>query len=135
MTGTETSSIAQEGQSRTAKETWNILLNYAGRWRWLIWVSMIAAALGTVVGIVPYAYIHQIIHSILEVNPPLDRIVRLAWLVVLFFVISVLLSFVSLLLSHLVAFRIESGIRSRSMKRFMDMPLGFAWKGIAAWDY
>ncbi|MGI6507848.1 MAG: ABC transporter ATP-binding protein [Saccharofermentanales bacterium] len=125
MAGTETSNIAQKGQNRTAKETWNILLNYAGRWRWLIWVSMIAAALGTVVGIVPYAYIHQIIHSILEVNPPLDRIVRLAWLVVLFFVISVLLSFVSLLLSHLVAFRIESGIRSRSMKRFMDMPLGF----------
>ena len=82
MAGTETSNIAQKGQNRTAKETWNILLNYAGRWRWLIWVSMIAAALGTVVGIVPYAYIHQIIHSILDVNP-LWIVLFLAWLSIL----------------------------------------------------
>lgn len=125
MSGTESSNITQETQSRTAKETWNILMNYAGNWGKLMWLSIIAAALSTVAGIVPYTYIHQIIHNILQKNPDIDCIIHLAWLVVLFFVISVFLYFISLTLSHLVAFRIESGIRSSSMKRFMDMPLGF----------
>jgi ABC-type multidrug transport system fused ATPase/permease subunit len=61
----------------------------------------------------------------LQETPDIDCIIRLAWLVVLFFIISILLYFISLSLSHLVAFRIESGIRSNSMKRFMQMPLGF----------
>ena len=112
-------------QNRTAKETWNILLDYAGRWRPLIWVSMIAAVLSTVAGIIPYTYIHQIINNILQEAPDINRIISMAWLVVIFFVISVLLYFISLSLSHLVAFRIESGIRSKSMQRFMEMPLGF----------
>lgn len=115
----------QEEQGRTAKETWNILLDYAGSWRWLIWVSIIAAALSTVAGVVPYAYIHKIIHNILQKNPNTEHIIGLAWSVVTFYLISILLYFISLALSHLVAFRIESGIRSRSMQRFMDMPLGF----------
>lgn len=115
----------QKGRNRSQKETWKALLLYAGRWRWLIWLSVIAAALSTVTGIIPYTYIHKIIHSILQEHPDTKQIIHLAWLVVLFFVISVVLYFIALTLSHVVAFRIESGIRSRSMKRFMEMPLGF----------
>lgn len=125
MSGKDASTTLQEKQTRTAKETWNVLLDYAERSRWLIRVSIIAAVLSTIAGIVPYTYIHRIIHNILQENPNLESIIHLAWLVVLFFVISVLLSFIALALSHVVAFRIESGIRSRSMKRFMNMPLGF----------
>ena len=126
MAATETSNAHQKEQSRTSsKETWNTLMGYAGKSRWLMWVSILAAALSTVAGVVPYAYIHKIIHNILQETPDIDCIIRLAWLVVLFFIISILLYFISLSLSHLVAFRIESGIRSSSMKRFMQMPLGF----------
>ena len=88
---TEVSNTQPKEQDRTTKETWNTLLGYAGRWCGFIWVSMIAAALSTVAGIVPYTYIHKIIHSILQVNPDINHIIHLAWLVVLFFVISVLL--------------------------------------------
>ncbi len=125
MSEKNTSSASQKEQNKTSKKTWNILLGYAGRWRWLIWVSMIAAALSTVAGVVPYAYIHQIICDILQTNPDTNRIIRLAWSVVLFYIISIILYFISLTFSHLVAFRIESGIRGSSMKRFMNMPLGF----------
>ncbi|MGI6690799.1 MAG: ABC transporter ATP-binding protein [Christensenellales bacterium] len=125
MSETKTSTAPQKEQSRTSKETWNILLGYAGRWRWLIWVSIITAALSTVTGVVPYAYIHRIIRDILQPNPNIDCIIRHAWLVVLFYIISILFYFMSLSFSHLVAFRIESGIRSSSMQRFMNMPLGF----------
>lgn len=125
MSKTKTSAAAQKEQSRTSKETWSILLGYAGRWRWLIWVSIIAAALSTVAGVVPYTYIHRIISDILRPSPNIDSIIRHAWSVVLFYIISILLYFISLSFSHLVAFRIESGIRSSSMQRFMSMPLGF----------
>ncbi len=54
MSGTESSNITQETQSRTAKETWNILMNYAGNWGKLMWLSIFAAALSTAAGIVPY---------------------------------------------------------------------------------
>ncbi len=125
MSETKVSSGLQEKQSRSSRETWTILLDYAGRWRWLIWISMLAAALSTVAGIIPYAYIQQIIHHILQESPDFPAIIQLAWRVVLFFLLSILLYFISLSLSHLVAFRIESGIRSQSMERFMEMPLGF----------
>ncbi|NMD38218.1 MAG: ABC transporter ATP-binding protein [Christensenellaceae bacterium] len=125
MAKAKTLNAQQKGLSKTPKETWNILMDYAGRWSWLIWVSIIAAVFSTLTGIIPYIYIHKIINNILQENPNIDHIIRLAWLVVLFFVISILLYFISLSLSHILAFRIESGIRSSSMKRFMDMPLGF----------
>ncbi len=125
MSENNSSTVLDNKQDKTAKDTWNILLGYAGNRRYLIWISIIAAVLSTVTGIIPYTYIHKIIYNILQKEPNLNYIIHLSWMVVLFFIISVLFYFISLALSHIVAFSIETGIRSTSMKRFMDMPLGF----------
>lgn len=125
MSENNSSTVLDNKQDKTAKDTWNILLGYAGNRRYLIWISIIAAVLSTVTGIIPYTYIHKIIYNIMQKEPNLNYIIHLSWMVVLFFIISVLFYFISLALSHIVAFSIETGIRSTSMKRFMDMPLGF----------
>lgn len=125
MSEIENTAVLNQQNKNSTKDTWNILLNYAGSKSWLIWLSIIAAALSTVTGIIPYTYIYQIILNILQSEPDLNHIINLSWLTVLFFLITVLLYFVSLALSHFVAFSIETGIRSTSMKRFMSMPLGF----------
>jgi len=116
---------AQKSQSRSNKETWNILMGYAGGSAKLMWLSILTAALSTVAGVIPYVYIHKIIEILLQKNSETALITHFAWMVVLFFLVGILLYFISLMLSHVVAFSIESGIRSSYMRRFMDMPLGF----------
>ena len=65
MSENNSSTVLDNKQDKTAKDTWNILLGYAGNRRYLIWISIIAAVLSTVTGIIPYTYIHKIIYNIL----------------------------------------------------------------------
>ena len=63
------------------------LMEYAGRYRTLTYMSLILSALSSVLALVPFVCLWRIIREVLEVQPDFSRatgIVRNGWMAVLF---------------------------------------------------
>lgn len=93
----------------------------------LLPVSMALSALSALAGILPYLLIWLIVKELFETKgiPSSENIISYAWWATGFAVGSVILYFGALMSSHLAAFRVESNLRSESMRKIAHMPLGF----------
>lgn len=107
------------------KNTYSKVLNYGGKWKSLIWFSVPLAMLSAVAGTLPYIYIHNIISNVLQKPINSAYIWYNVWLILGFSVLSIVLYFAAMILSHLLAFRIESGIRYQLMQHLFKLPLGY----------
>lgn len=92
----------------------------------LLPASLIFSALSSLTGMMPFILIWFIIREFLsERSGHLAHIEILAWWTAGTAIASILLYFLALSLSHLVAFRVEANMRREAMKRIVSMPLGF----------
>ena len=90
------------------------LLDYAGTYRILTYLSWVLAAAGALLALAPFGYIWRILREVIEVAPQYENAVhvtRYGWMAVAFAVVAVLTYIAGLMCSHLAAFRIATNLR------------------------
>lgn len=103
------------------------LLDYAGTYRILTYLSWVLAAAGALLALVPFGYIWRILKEVIEVAPQYENAVHVTqygWMAVAFAVVAVLTYIVGLMCSHLAAFRIATNLRLAMVKHIATLPLG-----------
>ena len=103
------------------------LLDYAGTYRILIYLSWVLAAAGALLALVPFGYIWRILREVIEVAPQYENAVHVTqygWMAVACAVVAVLTYIAGLMCSHLAAFRIATNLRLAMVKHIATLPLG-----------
>lgn len=103
------------------------LLDYAGTYRILTYLSWMLAAAGALLALVPFGYIWRILREVIEVAPQYENAVHVTqygWMAVAFAVVAVLTYITGLMCSHLAAFRIATNLRLAMVKHIATLPLG-----------
>ena len=103
------------------------LLDYAGTYRILTYLSWALAAAGALLALVPFGYIWRILREVIEVAPQYENAVHVTqygWRAVAFAVVAVLTYIAGLMCSHLAAFRIATNLRLAMVKHIATLPLG-----------
>lgn len=107
------------------------LMEYAGKYRILAYLSWTLSAMSALLALVPFWYIWRIIHDILEAFSDISQagnITGCGWSAVGFAVISVIVYIAALMCSHISAFRVASNIRKALMRHIVSLPLGVTEK-------
>lgn len=107
------------------------LMEYAGKYRILAYLSWTLSAMSALLALVPFWYIWRIIHDILEAFPDISQagnITGCGWSAVGFAVIAVIVYIAALMCSHMSAFRVASNIRKALMRHIVSLPLGVTEK-------
>lgn len=103
------------------------LLDYAGTYRILTYLSWVLAAASALLALVPFGYIWRILREVIEVAPQYENAVHVTqygWMAVAFAVVAVLTYIAGLMCSHLAAFRIATNLRLAMVKHIATLPLG-----------
>ena len=103
------------------------LLDYAGTYRILSYLSWVLAAAGALLALVPFWYIWRILREVIEVAPNYENAVHVThygWMSVAFAFAAVLTYIAGLMCSHLAAFRIATNLRLAMTKHIATLPLG-----------
>ena len=103
------------------------LLDYAGTYRILTYLSWVLAAAGALLALVPFGYIWRILREVIEVAPQYENAVHVTqygWMAVAFAVVAVLTYIAGLMCSHLAVFRIATNLRLAMVKHIATLPLG-----------
>ena len=105
------------------------LLEYAGSYKILTYLSLILSALSSVLSLMPFVFLWRIIREVLEVQLDFARaagIVRNGWMAVLFAVLAALVYVGALVCSHGSAFRTAANMKKALMRHIARLPIGFA---------
>jgi ATP-binding cassette subfamily B protein len=105
------------------------LLEYAGSFGKLTYLSLFLSALSSVLSLMPFVFLWRIIREVLEVQPDFSRatgIVRNGWMAVLFAVLAALVYVGALVCSHGSAFRTAANMKKALMRHIARLPIGFA---------
>ena len=103
------------------------LLDYAGKYRILTYLSWVLSAAGALLALVPFWYIWRILREVIEVAPQYKNAVHVTfygWMAVVFAVAAVLTYITGLMCSHLAAFRIATNLRITVTKHIATLPPG-----------
>lgn len=103
------------------------LLEYAGAYRGLTYLSWVLSAAGALLALVPFWYIWRILKEVIAVAPQYKNAVHVThygWRAVIFAVAAVLVYIMGLMCSHLAAFRIATNLRLAMTRHIATLPLG-----------
>lgn len=103
------------------------LLDYAGKYRILTYLSWLFSAVSALLALVPFWYIWRILKEIIEVAPRYENAVHVTqygWMAVAVAIASVLVYITGLMCSHLAAFRIATNLRLSMTNHVAVLPLG-----------
>ena len=95
------------------------LLEYAGSFKILTYLSLILSALSSVLALMPFVFLWRIIREVLEAQPDFSRatgIVRNGWMAVLFAVLAAIVYVGALVCSHGSAFRTAANMKKVLMR-------------------
>jgi len=109
------------------KSDFSRLMEYAGGYRYLTYISWVLSAISALLALVPFLYIWKIIKEVLDVAPEFGNaqsLVANGWMAVGFAALSLLIYICGLLCSHLAAFRVASNIRKKTIRHMLQLPLG-----------
>lgn len=115
------------GQKRQA--AFFVLMNYAGKLRILTYLSLILAAITGILALMPFVYIWKIIKEAIEAMPDFSQAVNIAhngWMAVGYSLLFMLAYFLSLMCSHLAAFRVAGNMKKGLLHHIAKLPVGFA---------
>ena len=90
------------------------LMQFAGKHKYLTYLSWILSIISAALALVPFVYIFFIIKEVIEVAPDFSQathIVFNGWMAVVFALASVVIYIAGLMCSHLSAFRIANNMR------------------------
>lgn len=105
------------------------LMEYAGHFRILTYLSLILSGLSSVLALMPFVFIWRIIREVLEVQPDFSKatgIVHNGWMAVLFAVLAWIVYVSALVCSHGSAFRTAANMKKTLMRHIARLPIGFA---------
>ena len=103
------------------------LLDYAGKYRILTYLSWILSTVSALIALLPFWYIWRILREVIEAAPRYAQAVHVThygWMAVLFAVLAVLIYIAGLMCSHLSAFRIATNLRLSMTEHIATLPLG-----------
>lgn len=100
---------------------------YIGDQKILLPLSLLISAISTLIGLLPFIFIWLIIQELFNngLNFSKGLMINYAWWSLGSAITSLLLYFLALTLSHLAAFKVETAMRRRAMKKIIHFPLGF----------
>lgn len=98
-------------------------MEYAGNHKYLTYSSWLLSALSAAVALVPFIYIWEIINNVIKNDT--EQLTHYGWMAVIFAATSLLLYIISLMCSHLSAFRVATNIRIKTINHVLTLPLGF----------
>lgn len=98
------------------------ITKFMGNRKKLYPIALCLSSISAITSVLPIFFIYLIIARLLNNNP---NITAYAWWAFGIAILSILLYYASLSLSHLVGFRVENNLRTDSIKRICKMPLGF----------
>lgn len=106
------------------------MFQYAGNRHWLTVAGMILAGISTVLSMIPFVgiwfVVRDIINAVFEKNiGVVSHSSTYAWLAAGFSVLSILLYFIALCLSHLAAFRTAANMKKEALHHIVKLPLGY----------
>ncbi len=105
------------------------LMEYAGRFRILTYLSLILSAMSSVMALMPFVFIWRIIREVLETRADFSQatgIVHNGWMAVLFAVLAWNVYVGALVCSHGSAFRTAGNMKKTLMRHIARLPIGFA---------
>ena len=111
------------------------LLEYAGAYRGLTYLSWVLSAAGALLALVPFWYIWRILKEVIAVAPQYENAVHVThygWRAVIFAIAAVLVYIMGLMCSHLAAFRIATNLRLAMTRHIATLPLGASSSSAAA---
>lgn len=103
-------------------------LSFGGHYKWLTAFSCVLSAVCTVLSVLPYLCLWQAAKIMIEAYPDsadITDIQKMGCYAVLFAAASIIVYFISLIFSHISAFRIASGMKSSAMHHLVKLPLGY----------
>lgn len=103
------------------------LLDYAGKYRVLTYLSWMFSAVSALLALIPFWYIWRVLKEIIEVAPRYENAVHVTqygWMAVAAAIASVLVYITGLMCSHLAAFRIATNLRLSMTNHVAVLPLG-----------
>ncbi len=109
----------------------SILMDYAGGYRILTYLSWILSVMSALISLVPFRYIWRIIRDVLKAAPDFsqaENVTRYGWSAVLFAVIAIVVYIAALMCSHISAFRVAANMRKKIMRHITTLPLGITEK-------
>ena len=104
-----------------------ILMEYAGNYKILTYLSWGLSAFSSLIALIPYIYIYKIIEEVLLVAPNFHEathIVNYAVMAVIYAVASMLIYISGLMCSHISAFRIARNMRNHLIEHIALLPIG-----------
>ena len=92
------------------KSNLSTLMEYAGKYKVLTYLSWVLSGISALVALVPFIYIWKIIKEILDNISDLkdaENLTYYGWMAVIFSVLAILIYICALMCSHLSAFRVH----------------------------
>ncbi len=100
------------------------LVEYAGKHRMLFFFGCFLSGLSAILAMFPYICIWFVAREAFRLHEE-NHLIGWAWMAVTFAGISALLYFISLMCTHLAAFRTARNLRSVALRHIVGLPLGF----------
>ena len=107
------------------------LFAYAGNHKYLTMLSLFLSFISAILLLMPFVWIWKVIQVILDVYPNFSLAsdaARYGWYAFTFAVVGILVYVLSLICSHLAAFRIAANMRKDAMHHVMKLPMGYLSK-------
>ena len=121
----------KEKKQEKSPSAFGRLMEYAGSFKILTYMSLILSALSSVLALLPFVCIWRIIREVLEVQPDFSKatgIVRNGWMAVLFAVLAWLVYVSALVCSHGSAFRTAANMKKTLMRHIAACPSALQMK-------
>lgn len=109
------------------KSVFSKLMSYAGKYRFLTYLSIILSGISGILAMMPFVYLYFIIRDVLAVMPDYSQAtntVFYGWMAVLFAILAIVLYIGALMSSHIAAFRIAGNMRIQAMTHLTTIPVG-----------
>lgn len=106
----------------------SVLMNYAGRHRFLTYSSWALSAISALLALAPFIFVWLIVRDVINAGGDfshLDSLAFYGWMAVGSAFLSMLIYFAGLMCSHIAAFRVAGNIRKRTMRHIAALPVGF----------
>ncbi len=107
------------------------LFAYAGNHKYLTMLSLFLSFISAILLLMPFVWIWKVVQVILDVYPNFNLAgdaAQYGWYALIFAAAGIIVYVMSLLCSHLSAFRIASNMRKEAMHHVMKLPMGYLSK-------
>lgn len=104
------------------------LLEYTGKYKILTILSCLLSGISAILSLVPFVCIWLVVKELFDNMPDVQNAQGLSyygWLAVYSALISILIYFISMMLSHIAAFRTAKNMKRKALSHLMKLPLGY----------